>query len=154
MFTILLQVSKLFTTSLFWNMCKTTTLTVRLFIIWSTLQFNLSVEQHFVNEKFNFRFILQKQNIFKVVKYSCINIKFFLSLFVVFGHVQLGIFFSCIFPPHPPFPGGNNQIQKKIWSCQERKKGDLKESILPSKLPSTTLGLKLSLVVGVSFPGK
>jgi hypothetical protein len=74
-------------------MCKTTTLTVRLFIIWPTLQFNLSVEQHFVNEKFNFRFILQKQNIFQVVKYSCINLKIFLSLSVVFGYVQVGIFF-------------------------------------------------------------
>ncbi len=25
-------------------------------------------------------------------------------------------FYSCIFPPHPPFPGGNNQIHAKIWS--------------------------------------
>ncbi len=28
-------------------------------------------------------------------------------------------FFSLIFPPHPLFPGGINQIQTKIWSCQE-----------------------------------
>jgi hypothetical protein len=28
-------------------------------------------------------------------------------------------FFPLIFPPHPLFPGGINQIQTKIWSCQE-----------------------------------
>jgi hypothetical protein len=38
------------------------------------------------------------------------NKKGFLSLLVVFGNAEVGIF-SCTFPPHPPFPEEIYQIQ-------------------------------------------
>jgi hypothetical protein len=67
--------------------------------IWKVeLQFS-----QFLTSKKNWRF-QEKEKKFSIIVCS-------------FGSCTSREFFSCIFPPHPPFSGGYNQIQTKIWSC-------------------------------------
>jgi hypothetical protein len=58
--------------------------------------------------------------------------RYFLSLFVVLGHVQVGLFFL-VFSLHTlHFQGETIKSRQRFDHVVERKEGDSNESILPS----------------------